>query len=272
MQGRFTSADEPFNDQWPEDPQSWNLYSYGRNNPLRYTDPSGQDCEVVDGVAGTNSSPCGGDSVTVNGSGGDGVPWWFDFSFRLYQNFVQPGQQLAQMTSGALNRLGNSRGGCMALATGAGMAAGASAGLLGLVSGPGEAVIEPTAIIGGGVNGLAAGSISCMSGTARSGGNPGDGGKFSEMGYVRRKLTELVDEKGSVTAQELKKVLQEARKYSQTGWTYIEEMQEGPSGEQYWESANGKYVVGIKNGRPFSDTLESFEEHGVRPGSYIGPH
>ena len=46
-QGRFTSADEPFNDQEPNDPQSWNLYSYTRNNPLRFTDPLGQYC--VDG-------------------------------------------------------------------------------------------------------------------------------------------------------------------------------------------------------------------------------
>jgi RHS repeat-associated protein len=40
-QGRFTSPDEPFADQYPEEPQSWNLYTYGRNNPLRFTDPDG---------------------------------------------------------------------------------------------------------------------------------------------------------------------------------------------------------------------------------------
>jgi RHS repeat-associated protein len=33
-QGRFTSPDEPFADQYESDPQSWNLYTYGRNNPL----------------------------------------------------------------------------------------------------------------------------------------------------------------------------------------------------------------------------------------------
>jgi RHS repeat-associated protein len=33
-QGRFTSPDAPFADQFPENPQSWNLYSYTRNNPL----------------------------------------------------------------------------------------------------------------------------------------------------------------------------------------------------------------------------------------------
>jgi len=41
-QGRFTSPDEPFADQQPGDPQSWNLYTYTRNNPLRYTDPDGR--------------------------------------------------------------------------------------------------------------------------------------------------------------------------------------------------------------------------------------
>jgi hypothetical protein len=41
IQGRFTSADEPFADQSEGDPQSWNLYTYAGNNPLIYSDPSG---------------------------------------------------------------------------------------------------------------------------------------------------------------------------------------------------------------------------------------
>ena len=39
--GRFTSPDAPFNDQHLEDPQSWNLYAYGRNNRA----PLGQDIQ-----------------------------------------------------------------------------------------------------------------------------------------------------------------------------------------------------------------------------------
>ena len=42
VQGRFTSPDQPFADQRPEDPQSWNLYTYTRNNPLRFVDEDGQ--------------------------------------------------------------------------------------------------------------------------------------------------------------------------------------------------------------------------------------
>jgi len=42
--GRFTSPDQPLIDQHENDAQSWNLYSYVRNNPLRLIDPSGQVC------------------------------------------------------------------------------------------------------------------------------------------------------------------------------------------------------------------------------------
>jgi len=61
-QGRFKSADEPFIDQNPGDPQSWNLFSYGRNNPLRYIDPTGRACIVEkDGTEHNDNSggqPC----------------------------------------------------------------------------------------------------------------------------------------------------------------------------------------------------------------------
>lgn len=41
-QGRFTSPDKPFADQHVYDPQSWNLYIYARNNPLRFLDLHGE--------------------------------------------------------------------------------------------------------------------------------------------------------------------------------------------------------------------------------------
>jgi RHS repeat-associated protein len=45
-QGRFTSPDEPFGGWDQHDPQSFNLYNYAANNPLRYTDPDGHDVRV----------------------------------------------------------------------------------------------------------------------------------------------------------------------------------------------------------------------------------
>ena len=42
-QGRFTSPDPLLGSGRPEDPQSWNRYAYGFNNPLRFIDPSGLD-------------------------------------------------------------------------------------------------------------------------------------------------------------------------------------------------------------------------------------
>ncbi len=40
--GRFTSPDNFLNDTTQTDPASWNLYVYVRNNPLNFTDPTGE--------------------------------------------------------------------------------------------------------------------------------------------------------------------------------------------------------------------------------------
>lgn len=49
-QGRFKSPDAPFADQHSDDPQSWNLYAYGRNNPLKFVDPTGESVTVCPGT------------------------------------------------------------------------------------------------------------------------------------------------------------------------------------------------------------------------------
>jgi RHS repeat-associated protein len=44
--GRFMSPDGFYKDSHVGDPQSWNLYAYARNNPLRYVDPTGENATV----------------------------------------------------------------------------------------------------------------------------------------------------------------------------------------------------------------------------------
>ena len=51
-QGRWTSPDQPFADQHIEDPQSWNMYAYVRNNPLVHVDPNGKACSALNNSSG----------------------------------------------------------------------------------------------------------------------------------------------------------------------------------------------------------------------------
>jgi RHS repeat-associated protein len=68
-QGRFTTPDEPLADQNFSYPQSWNLYAYGRNNPLRFFDLDGRKCvQTSNGPAddGTGGG-CAAAGVDANG-------------------------------------------------------------------------------------------------------------------------------------------------------------------------------------------------------------
>src|SRR4029077_5179556 len=87
--GRYMRPDDPFADQHPGAPQSWNLYSYVRNNPLNGTDPSGHECvsngnggwqwsgsgETCEDVDAQNEEymQSGQASATVNGCEGEGA-------------------------------------------------------------------------------------------------------------------------------------------------------------------------------------------------------
>ena len=62
--GRFMSPDHPLIDQHPENPQSWNLYAYARNNPLINIDPTGLGC-VTDMGQGSDANH---ESVELNNS------------------------------------------------------------------------------------------------------------------------------------------------------------------------------------------------------------
>ena len=72
--GRFMKPDEPFADQDEANPQSWNLYSYVRNNPLRYIDPTGNAC-VSDGNGGWRDDNSGGETCAqVNAANQNAQP------------------------------------------------------------------------------------------------------------------------------------------------------------------------------------------------------
>jgi RHS repeat-associated protein len=55
-QGRFTSADPLLNSGRPWDPQAWNRYAYGLNNPLKFVDPSG--LYELDNTCGDGDKKC----------------------------------------------------------------------------------------------------------------------------------------------------------------------------------------------------------------------
>jgi RHS repeat-associated protein len=68
-QGRFTSPDLPFADWDPADPQSWNLYGYGRNNPFRNFDPRGRTCVTVTHLDGSSNQADNGDGKGCTDAG-----------------------------------------------------------------------------------------------------------------------------------------------------------------------------------------------------------
>src|SRR5437867_5230935 len=47
-EGRFTSPDPLMASATARDPQTWNRYAYGLNNPLRFIDPTGMDAISAD--------------------------------------------------------------------------------------------------------------------------------------------------------------------------------------------------------------------------------
>lgn len=68
--GRFTTADLPFADQQRQNPQSWNLYTYGRNSPMGGADPSGRGWICIECVAAAVSNWWNG-GITRDGGVGN---------------------------------------------------------------------------------------------------------------------------------------------------------------------------------------------------------
>ena len=187
--GRFTGADEPFADQDPADPQSWNLYSYVRNSPLTYTDPTGRGIgdECVNGVNPSTGNFCATGSAPKPADPPD-VSWFTEMFLRSLVTTAQVVQQTQQVVQPVADWFSQPRNPtCMAGYMGVGFSigfwAGGGLGTLGLAGGPAAAATIPGgaaggAALGGGVGGLG-GMIMCSSGTWGGSGG-GRGGDYRE--------------------------------------------------------------------------------------------
>jgi RHS repeat-associated protein len=122
--GRFMSPDPSgLLAQHPEDPQSWNLYVYARNNPLINIDPNGLDCiYATDNGKGVESIDHDSNSGECGQNGGTWLSGYVDEDWAHYNKTAgafeaaaEDGGQVnfAQFQSGAqTNDSGDCLSGC----------------------------------------------------------------------------------------------------------------------------------------------------------------
>ncbi|MEJ1932620.1 RHS repeat-associated core domain-containing protein [Nostoc sp. NIES-2111] len=155
VMGRWTSPDAPWADQHPMDPQTWNLYMYGRNVPTRFVDPDGKSFkEFWDGMTNAANSNAGAGS-RVSGSARD---------YKLGQRM---GDALS-IVGGLLEMAGGGSmmgGGAAACGTGALCAAGA------------PAIVAGAAVMGHGAAMTANGLANFMSASDKSPQSGSEGGQ-----------------------------------------------------------------------------------------------
>jgi RHS repeat-associated protein len=89
--GRFMSPDPGgLLFQKPEDPQSWNLYAYARNNPLSNVDPTGLDCVYAnDAGNGVESIDHSSNSGECGSNGGSWVPGYANENWAKFNDKTQ---------------------------------------------------------------------------------------------------------------------------------------------------------------------------------------
>jgi RHS repeat-associated protein len=169
-------------------PQTWNLYAYALNNPMRYVDPTGHFCEPPAGIT-TDYYEC------VNAPNPPQLPIieFIDAGLlRFLSGGINTTRDFAQQTSQVVwDYVTAPRDqGCMNAFIGTGFAAGALYGSSGVVlGGVGATVTVPTAALGGGITGGVVGLTACMSGNGGGGG--GDGYRDKSRGAQRREQRTL---------------------------------------------------------------------------------
>jgi RHS repeat-associated protein len=179
--GSYISADEPLNDQGADDPQSWKLDSYVRNNPLAYSDPTGMACSEED------SSGCG----FVN---------WLYFrlsNFQYFHNAAKTWETAQQTAAVVKNYLSAPRDrNCMAASTvkwsGAFSAIGGTVGLAGAAGGPVVVATVAGGIAeGGAIGGVVGGAIGIYSCSRTGGPTSGDGGTGTNLKSIHDRIERL---------------------------------------------------------------------------------
>jgi RHS repeat-associated protein len=171
--GRFLSPDDG-SDQNAEDPQSWNLYEYVRNNPLINIDPDGHRCDG--GGNGAYSQTFDGKVIQIiPGSTPDtsGCPDYSALRDLLYESARRAADAASatahQVVQQTAHYLETTNWPCVAQHTGTGLEAGVASATtvsaIGLATGAVDLVISPTAYatmsLGGAGAGFASGLASC---------------------------------------------------------------------------------------------------------------
>ena len=181
-QGRFTSPDEPLTFADFSNPQSWNLYGYGLNNPLRYADLDGHEpCE-------NDVNPKNGNICTVTTAERPKVetnsspfgPLLINVLVTSVQ-IAQTTQELVQPVADWLSRPRNPicTAGYTGLGASIGFWAGGGLGTLGLAGGPVAGATIPGGAAGGtalgGAIGGFGGLVLCSTGAGGTGSSGGGG-------------------------------------------------------------------------------------------------